>query len=52
VGQRELLRRGVASLDVQQRVKEIRVVTQGSGNSPQAADVLGMAPAGVVPAAV
>jgi hypothetical protein len=52
MGKGDLFDRGVAPFKVLDRVKELRVFAQRSGDGAQAADVLGMSPACVVPPAI
>lgn len=48
----DLLDRRVASLEMLDGVKQLRVITQGTGDGAQTPDVLRMSPSGVVAAAV
>lgn len=50
--QLELLDGGVSSLDVLDGVKETGILTKGARDGAESADVLGMAPPGVVAPAI
>ena len=52
VRERELVRRRVPALEVQERVKQVRILAQRARNGAQPSDVLRVTPACVVPAAV
>ena len=52
MGQSDLIYCGVTAFEVFDRVKKFWILTQRPGDGAQAADVLGMAPACVVPAAI
>jgi hypothetical protein len=52
VRQRELVRSRVTALAMTQMLEEVEILAQRARNRPQAADVLGVTPAGVVDPAV
>jgi hypothetical protein len=52
VGQSEISLRRVPSLEMFDRLEDIGSIAQRAGDGPEPSDVLGVAPAGVVPPAV